>query len=243
MTLRTVSWCVEAICGTEGCLSSKWHHVREWWYQRDYCKEGYGSCYHVETELKDSRCKYERVLRVLPLLVRWAHRASTRDFCFALAALVRPAQNTISLQLSLSPSCWVGSRAVTPFSLYVSLVGTLLFIYRFYRNQPAYKVESTKTTCWVTLFLFSLQGGEGRRLWIWRRLFVGSRRVIIYARRLTAHTSMTIIRCKHETVLEEYIVTVNGDPIKMQSLIICPWYVHPSFVIQLWFLYSWTQHP
>ncbi len=23
----------------------------------------------------------------------------------------------------------------------------------------------------------------------------------------------------------------------------CPWYVHPSVVVQLWFLYPWSQHP
>jgi hypothetical protein len=47
---------------------------------------------------------------VLPWLVRWAHRAGTRDFGPALAALVGPGQNifsspyTISFYLSPSPS-------------------------------------------------------------------------------------------------------------------------------------------
>jgi hypothetical protein len=34
---------------------------------------------------------------VLPLLVRWARRASTRDFCPGLAALVDPVQNILFL--------------------------------------------------------------------------------------------------------------------------------------------------
>ncbi len=35
--------------------------------------------------------------RVLPWLVRWAHRAGTIDFCPALAALVSSGQNIVFL--------------------------------------------------------------------------------------------------------------------------------------------------
>jgi hypothetical protein len=59
----------------------------------------------VETEVNgDSRSTNERVF---PWLVRWAHCAGTRDFCPALAALVRSVQNiffphpyTVSVYLS-----------------------------------------------------------------------------------------------------------------------------------------------
>jgi hypothetical protein len=39
----------------------------------------------------------EQIKGVLPLLVPWACRASTRDFCSALAALVGPVQNSFYL--------------------------------------------------------------------------------------------------------------------------------------------------
>jgi hypothetical protein len=65
---------------------------------------------------------------VLPWLVRWAHRAGTSDFYFALAALVRPLQNIVFPHRTLfhfmcphGPSSWAGSRARSPVSFYVSL--------------------------------------------------------------------------------------------------------------------------
>ncbi len=42
---------------------------------------------------------------VLPWLVRWAHRAGTRDFYSALAALVSPVQNIIFLNVHFFNLC------------------------------------------------------------------------------------------------------------------------------------------
>jgi hypothetical protein len=64
----------------------------------------------------------------LPWLVSWACRAGSRDFCFALAALVGPVQK-IFPRLALfqllcphRPASSAGSRAGSPFSYYVSPV-------------------------------------------------------------------------------------------------------------------------
>jgi hypothetical protein len=66
---------------------------------------------------------------VLPWLVRWACCAGTKDFCSALAALVRPSikyfysHRTLFQFLCLHrPASWGGSRAGSPISSYVSLV-------------------------------------------------------------------------------------------------------------------------
>jgi hypothetical protein len=62
---------------------------------------------------------------VLPWLVRWACRASTRDFHSALAFLVGPVQNSFTLFKFLCPhssASWAGSRAGSPISQYVSLI-------------------------------------------------------------------------------------------------------------------------
>jgi len=61
---------------------------------------------------------------VRPWLVRWARRASTMDFCPALAVLVRPVQNIIFPTGTLfhfisphRPATWAGSRAGSPVSV------------------------------------------------------------------------------------------------------------------------------
>jgi hypothetical protein len=66
---------------------------------------------------------------VLPWLVRWAHRAGTRDFYPALAAPVSPVQNIIFPQRTLfqficlnGPATWAGSHAEPPVSEFVSPV-------------------------------------------------------------------------------------------------------------------------
>ncbi len=51
---------------------------------------------------------------ILSWLVRWYCRASTRDFCPALAALVSPRRTLFPLILPHSPASWAGSRAVSP---------------------------------------------------------------------------------------------------------------------------------
>ncbi len=65
---------------------------------------------------------------VLPWLVRWAPRASTRDFCPVLASLVGPVQNICFLSVhyfrSFVPIAQQVGQAVVPgrlFFYYVSL--------------------------------------------------------------------------------------------------------------------------
>jgi hypothetical protein len=61
---------------------------------------------------------------VLPWFFRWACRAGTRDFCYALAALIGPVQNIIFLIVTLHiqflcphrPATLAGSRAGSPTS-------------------------------------------------------------------------------------------------------------------------------
>jgi hypothetical protein len=66
------------------------------WGRSKETKEGW-PLLTVETEVdRDSNSTNERVL---PWLVRWARRASTKDFCLALAALVSQLQNIIFLPL------------------------------------------------------------------------------------------------------------------------------------------------
>ncbi len=122
-----------------------------------------------------SSCRHKRFYMYLGSPVQkyfFSHRTLLHFIC-----LHRPAagQAVVPRRLSLNMCLW-----------------SVMFIYKFYRNQPAYKIGQYKDDLLGNPLLFSLQGGEGWRLRVWRRLFVGSRRVIC-ARRPTAHTFMTKI--------------------------------------------------
>jgi hypothetical protein len=60
--------------------------------------------------------------RVLPWLVRWARRASTRDFCPTLAALEVDKVQNILFPRRIPTSFVPTGRAASPISYYVSLV-------------------------------------------------------------------------------------------------------------------------
>jgi hypothetical protein len=65
---------------------------------------------------------------VLPWLVCWACRASTRDFCPALDALVGPIQDIFSshlfqLMCLYRPASWAGSRAGSPVTTVACVSG------------------------------------------------------------------------------------------------------------------------
>ncbi len=185
-----VRWCVEAISGRGWCWSSKWHYVWEGSVGTSETREGWPlrPCWNWgKWELKEYIWKGSFLGWFVGLVV-----PVQEIFCPALAALVSPVQKyfflttpyTIYFNCIQRPAA---GQAVVPQRLSLNMclwsVHYCFYTYKFYRNQPAYKIVSTKTTCILTLFLFSMQGGEGRRLRIWRRLF-RSRRVI-YARRLT----------------------------------------------------------
>ncbi len=94
-----------------------------------------GPCYHVETEVKDSRCKYERVLRVLPLLVRWPVVPIQEIFLSCLSCSSQPSNknfswtHTISLHLSPAPSKLGSGHAVAPHRLSMCLLSIYSTIY------------------------------------------------------------------------------------------------------------------
>ncbi len=64
----------------------------------------------------------EQMKGILPWLVLWAFHVGTRDFCFSLAYLVGPVQNTFfphPVFQFICPNCparWPGSRAELPVS-------------------------------------------------------------------------------------------------------------------------------
>ncbi len=86
---------------------------------------------------------------ILPWLVRWACHVGTRDFYFALGALVSPVQNIFSSPYTIfqilcpnRPASWAGSRAGSPVSLYVSLIRHWCLVSSFFivSYGPCHKV-------------------------------------------------------------------------------------------------------
>ncbi len=75
----------------------------------------------VETKVNRGLKEYLQMKGFFPWLVRWAYRAGTRDFCYALSVLVGPVPYTILIPVSPTQRklgrqpCWVAC-----LSLYVS---------------------------------------------------------------------------------------------------------------------------
>jgi hypothetical protein len=149
-----------------------------------------GLCCPVETEANgDSRSTYERGPSLVGSL---GSSCQCKRFLSCLGCSSQPSTkylfsslHTISLHLFPSPSK-LGRQSCRVTFLFIMCLWSVH--YCIYINST----ETSQPIKYKNPLRFSLQGGEGRRLRIWRRLFFGSRRVI-YARRLTAHTSMTII--------------------------------------------------
>jgi hypothetical protein len=80
-------------------------------------------------KLRHMETQGEHIKGVLPWLVRCAHRASTRDFCPALAALVSSVQNIFSYGhyfTSFVPVAQQAGQAVVPHHLSLSVSGGVL---------------------------------------------------------------------------------------------------------------------